>query len=116
VETESLVLDAATRRAEPDRRIEHAAPPRRPGRFWGITALTAAALSVVLMAEVGLAGPSAAVPEIGAATGRPPWFWLIRPADLTVTLALWTAMVAGAVAARPHDRSRLAQREAANWR
>jgi hypothetical protein len=91
---EPLSLDAGTPRADPDRQIEYP-PPRHPGRFRGVLALMMIGLSVGLMAAVGVAGPSAAVPDVGTSAPWPPWFWRLGPADLAVGIALWTAIVLG---------------------
>jgi hypothetical protein len=67
---------------------------RRRGRF----SLGAGAVSVLLMAAVGLSGPSAAVPKLGRRGALPPWYWPVHPTPFTVTAALWIAVIVGTVA------------------
>lgn len=56
------------------------------------------AASVLLMAVVGLSGPSAAEPWIGRPTPAPPWFRPMHLPDAWVTVMLWTAVILGCVA------------------
>jgi hypothetical protein len=67
---------------------------RRRGRL----CLGGAAVSVLLMAVVGLSGPSAAVPKLGPRGALPPWYWPVHPTAVVVTAALWTAVIIGTVA------------------
>jgi hypothetical protein len=67
---------------------------RRRGRLL----LGGAAVSVLLMAVVGLSGPSAAVPKMGPRGAPPPWYWPVHPTAAAVTAALWAAVIIGTVA------------------
>jgi hypothetical protein len=70
---------------------------RRPGRtrLLARSAVAALALSVALMAAVGLLGPSAAVPRFPAAAPWPPYFAVARPSELVVALLTWIAVAVG---------------------
>ena len=61
-----------------------------------ITALTFICLSVVILVGVGAAGPSAATVRVHRAGAWPPWFASLHLTDLTVTAALWVALLLGA--------------------
>ncbi|MGI8332186.1 hypothetical protein ACRYCC_19640 [Actinomadura scrupuli] len=67
-------------------------------RLRGWTVAAGAAGSVLLVALVGLSGPSAAEPYIGPPTPAPPWFRPVHLPDPAVTVMLWTAAVLGCAA------------------
>ncbi|MFB9250909.1 hypothetical protein ACFFWE_21940 [Sphaerisporangium melleum] len=69
-----------------------AAAPRQ-ARLAGHAGLGLIALAVVLMAVIGLLGPSAAVPDVGG--DGPPWSLRAAPADLAVLVLCWTVVIAG---------------------
>ena len=64
----------------------------------GWAALTAAAVSVLIMCAVGAAGPSAAAAAPRPARPWPPWFFSLHPPAAVVTVALWSALVLGGCA------------------
>ncbi len=66
-------------------------------RLAAITTLSCICLSVAILVSVGAAGPSAATVGVYRADGWPPWFASLHLSDLTVTAALWVALVLGAV-------------------
>ncbi len=68
----------------------------RRTRLAAITALTSICLSVAILVGVGAAGPSAATVRVHRAGGWPPWFASLHLSDLTVTAALWVALLLGA--------------------
>jgi hypothetical protein len=68
----------------------------RPIRLAALTALTLSCLSVVILAGVGAAGPSAATVLVYRSGEWPPWFASWHLSDLTVTAALWAALLTGA--------------------
>src|ERR1035438_8206107 len=65
-------------------------------RLAAITALNCSCLSVAILGGVGAAGPSAATVRVHRAGGWPPWFASLHLSDLTVTAALWVALLLGA--------------------
>ena len=65
-------------------------------RLAAITTLTFICLSVALLVGVGAAGPSAATVRVHRAGAWPPWFASLHLTDLTVTAALWVALLLGA--------------------
>jgi hypothetical protein len=70
----------------------------RPGRLKWVTAATAViciGLSVAIVVTVGAAGPSAATVTVYHAGRWPPWFGSAHPTALTVTAALWVALLLG---------------------
>jgi len=70
--------------------------PERRTRLAAITTLTFIGLSVAILVGVGAAGPSAATVRVYRAGGWPPWFASLHLSDLTVTAALWAALLLGA--------------------
>ncbi|MGD0068197.1 MAG: hypothetical protein ABSB76_32810 [Streptosporangiaceae bacterium] len=70
--------------------------PERRTRLAAITALTFIGLSVAILVSVGAAGPSSATVRVYRAGGWPPWFASVHLSDLTVTAALWVALLLGA--------------------
>jgi len=70
--------------------------PERLTRLAAITTLTFICLSVAIVVGVGAAGPSAATVRVYRAGAWPPWFASLRLSDLTVTAALWVALLLGA--------------------
>jgi alpha-1,6-mannosyltransferase len=65
-------------------------------RLAAITTLTFICLSVAVLVGVGAAGPSAATVRVHRAGAWPPWFASLHLSDLTVTAALWVALLLGA--------------------
>jgi hypothetical protein len=65
-------------------------------RLTGIAALSFVCLSVAILVGVGAAGPSAATVRVYRAGAWPPWFASLNLTDLTVTAALWVALLLGA--------------------
>ena len=65
-------------------------------RLAAITALTFICLSVAILVGAGAAGPSAATVQVHRAGAWPPWFASLHLTDLTVTAALWVALLLGA--------------------
>jgi len=70
--------------------------PERRMRLAAVTACTGICLSVAILAGVGAAGPSVATVRIHRAGAWPPWFDSLHLSDLTVTAALWAALLLGA--------------------
>ena len=70
--------------------------PERPTRLVAITALTFISLSVAILVAIGAAGPSAGAVRVHRAGAWPPWFASLHLPDLTVTAALWLALLLGA--------------------
>ena len=70
----------------------------RPGCLKWVTAATAVlciGLSVAILVTVGAAGSSAATVTVDHAGRWPPWFGSAHPSALTVTAALWMALLLG---------------------
>jgi len=67
-------------------------------RLAAITTLTFGGLSVAILVGVAAAGPSAATVRVRRAGAWPPWFASWHPTDVTVTVALWVALLLGAAA------------------
>ncbi|MBV9205287.1 MAG: hypothetical protein JO037_07755 [Actinobacteria bacterium] len=65
-------------------------------RLTAVTALTFVWLSVAILVAVGAAGPSAGTVTVHRAGAWPPWFVSVHLSDLTVTAALWLALLVGA--------------------
>jgi hypothetical protein len=65
-------------------------------RLAAATALAFIGLSVAILVGVGAAGPSAATVRVHHAGAWPPWFASLHLTDLTVTAALWVALLLGA--------------------
>ncbi len=70
--------------------------PERRTPLAAVTALTFIGLSVAILVGVGAAGPSAATVRVHRAGAWPPWFASLHLSDLTVTAALWVALLLGA--------------------
>jgi hypothetical protein len=65
-------------------------------RLAAFTTWTCSCLSVAILVGVGAAGPSSATVRVHRAGGWPPWFASLHLSDLTVTAALWVALLLGA--------------------
>jgi hypothetical protein len=74
-----------------------AAGAPRPTRLLGWTAATTITASVLLIAAVAVAGPSAAVAPIRRTWPMPPWWFALHPSDLLVTASIYAAVVLGAI-------------------
>jgi hypothetical protein len=78
-------------------RTEAPVPPaERRIRLAALTALTSSGLSLAILVGVGTAGPSAATVRVRRDGAWPPWFASGHLSDLTVTVALWVALLLGA--------------------
>jgi hypothetical protein len=64
-------------------------------RWMARAALAAIGVSVALMVLIGLAGPSAAVPSFGSASGWPPYFVHLSLSDALVTFLTWIMVIFG---------------------
>ena len=71
------------------------AAPAARSAFVSWIAGTAIAFSVLLMAAVSVAGPSAVVPAIPRTWPVPPLWLALHPSEVTVTVAIYAAIVLG---------------------
>jgi len=69
--------------------------PERRTRLAAVMTCTGIGLSVAVLAGVGAAGPSSATVRVPRAGAWPPWFASLHLSDLTVTAALWVALLLG---------------------
>jgi hypothetical protein len=72
------------------------ADPGRPGRLLGRAAAAAITVSVLLIAAVAAAGPSAAVPALRRTWPAPPWWAGLHPSYPVVVTLLYSAIGTGA--------------------